>query len=76
MLVVQMSITENVHGIFQAVIIVEKFEAARNSKDNFCSLAHVQGMNGSGILNHIVTGSSDPVVPDSKILARLSFFMK
>ena len=73
MLIVQMSITEDVHSVLQAVIIVEKLETAGDSEHNLCVLAYMQSVDGSRILNHKVTGPSDPVISDPGVSMASSF---
>lgn len=63
---VQMRITEGIHGVFQAVVIVEKLQASSNGEHNFCARAHVQSMYSSRILDDVVSWFGNPVVSKNK----------
>lgn len=64
MLIVQMRVAKDVHGVFQTIFIVAKLEAAGDGKNDLRALAHVQRVNGSRVLDHIVTRPGNPVISD------------
>jgi len=62
--IIQVGIAEDIHGVLQTVVVMEELQAASNRKDNLGALAHVQGMNSSWILNDVVSRPRNPVIPE------------
>lgn len=45
---------EAIHGLAESVVLVEELNRARHVEDDFRSGAHVQGVDGTGHLGHVV----------------------
>lgn len=63
---------ESVHDFTQGIVIVIKFNGSHNVEDDFRLGTHVQRMNGSRILGHIITWLALPRVPGRRSQRRAS----
>jgi hypothetical protein len=58
---------ENIHGLPQAVVVIEKFKAASDREENFRTRSHMQSVNGAGFLNDKVSRLGCPRISICKL---------
>ena len=72
MLLVHSPEAEAVHYLSQCIVLVVKLDGAHHCEYNFTTGTHIQGMDRSWNLSHIVASLANPVVPAMELVGGLS----